>query len=67
MVLMATQGLTTKQAFAEMLDDPNCELKDKKVLRHRMNNNKITLDKMIQILGANGYRSIQDQVWIKKD
>ena len=63
---MTTQGLSTRQAFADMLNDPNCELKDKKVLRFRMNNNKITLDKMISMLKKNGYKSIQDQVWIKK-
>ena len=68
MVLMsttATKGLTTQQAFAEMLNNANVELKDKKVLRFRFNNNKITLDKMIEILKANGYKSVQDQVWIQ--
>jgi len=65
MVLTATKGLTTKQAFAELLEKPDCEIKDKKVLKFRLNNGKITLDKMIKILTSNGYKSVQDQVWIQ--
>lgn len=59
------KGFDTKQAFSQMLNDPNCTVNQKKVLRHRMNNNKITLDKMIELLTKNGYKCIQDSVWIK--
>ena len=60
------KGLDVKQAFAEMLDDPTVQLNHKKSLRNRMNNNKITSDKMVELLKANGYRCIQDQVFIKE-
>lgn len=59
------KGLDVKQAFAQMLDDPAVQLNHKKSLRNRMHNDKITLDKMIELLKANGYRCIQDQVFIK--
>lgn len=66
MAEVATEkGLDVKQAFAQMLDDPGVQLNHKKSLRNRMNNDKITLDKMVELLKANGYRCIQDQVFIK--
>ena len=58
-------GLNTKQAFKRMLDNPEIELNDKKVLRYRMNNDKISLDKMIEMLTANGFKCVQDKVWIQ--
>ena len=60
-----TKGLDVKQAFAEMLDDPQVKLNHKKSYRSRMHSGKITLDKMIELLKRNGYRCIQDQVFIK--
>ena len=67
MVQTATaKGLNVKEAFAQLLDNPNCKLNDVKVLRHRMNNDKITLDKMIEFLEANGYKCVQNQIFIKK-
>ncbi len=60
-----TKGLDVKEAFAQMLDDPKVKLNHKKSYRNRMNTGKITLDKMIELLKANGYKCIQDQIFIK--
>lgn len=60
------KGLDVKQAFAEMLNDPKVQLNHKKSYRNRLNNGKITLDKQIELLKANGYKCIQDQVFIKE-
>lgn len=66
MVPVTTQkGLDVKEAFAEMLNDSNVKLNHKKSYRNRMNNDKITLDKMIELLKDNGYKCIQDQVFVK--
>jgi len=59
------QGLKVKEAFIELLDRPDCKLKNIKSLRYRVNNKKISLEKMIELLEGNGYKSIQDQVFIK--
>ena len=59
------QPLDVKQAFTQMLDDPKVELNHKKSYRSRMNNGKITLDKMIKLLKANGYKCIQNQMFVK--
>ena len=62
---VTVKGLKVNEAFKEMLDNPDCKLKNKKGLRFRMNTNKISLEKMIKLLQANGYKCIQDQVFIK--
>ncbi len=59
------KGLDVKQAFAEMLNDPKVKLKHKKSYRSRMNNGKITLDKMIELIKSNGYKCVQDQIFVK--
>lgn len=64
-VTVTVKGLDVRQAFAEMLDDPTVQLDHKKSYRNRMNNGKITLDKMIKLLKANGYKCIQNQIFIK--
>jgi len=66
MKTQAVKGLSTKQAFAQMISHPSCDITNRNVLKHRMKKGMLTLDKMIELLNSNGYNSIQDQIWVKR-
>lgn len=63
--MQTTKGLTTEQAFKELLDDKEVEIEDRQVLKYREKNGGISLEKKIKMLEQKGWKRLYETAWTK--